>query len=358
MALLHFDGFTAYGTRGDLDSVYTREDQIQNLNVLPAGGPSEAGSILLGGVDTFNESGFFFDLVSSHDHIYLGFWFNYTDFDTTNDILDMIVKWTLNTTTVRASLHLGSDGHLELRRSETGTTHLDTSDALTTADGELHFLSRNTEYKIEIWINFVNTVGSFELRVNDEIWGKKTASADFDGTCDQIHFKTNDRGSGATWELGDMYVFDETGSFNNGFLGSNYLIETLRPTAEAAGIAFTPATGTDNSAMVDDAPKHDHDATENHSTGNAEVDRFTTGNTLAKQAVNAVKVINVARHEGASQNFRAKIFEGATGADGSDVALAETFEVHMEDFETNPDTSAQWTVTEIEASEFGYESRA
>ena len=69
-------------------------------------------------------------------------------------------------------------------------------------------------------------------------------------------------------------------------------------------------------------------------------------------------MINVARHTGSAQNFRAVIFEGATSGDGADEALAESFQVFMEDYEINPDTSELWTVTEIEAAEFGYESRA
>ena len=110
--------------------------------------------------------------------------------------------------------------------------------------------------------------------------------------------------------------------------------------------------------MVDDAPKHDADATENHSTGSAQVDRFTTGNSIQKFAVNSVAVVNVARHEGTAQNFRAQIFEGATAGLGSDEALVATYTAYRSLFETNPDTGELWTVTEIEASEFGYESRA
>lgn len=359
MANLHFDGFTAYQFREDLDGVYTREDDPDNLRINLTGGPNEQGAINLGGVNRTAESGFFIDLVAAHDHIYMGFWLTINDFDNTDDLFDMLVMWTQNTTTIRGSLHIGDDGSILVRRSNTGTLHFDSGNAATTIDGQTHFLARDTEYKIEVYIKFINTVGSLELRVNDDVWGRFTETLDFDGTIDQVHFKANDTGSGMDVDISDWYINDETGiAPNNTFLGSRWQVEVLRPTAEAAGIAFTPATGTDNSAMVDDAPRHDADATENHSTGDAQVDRFTTGNSLALQAVNSVSVVNVARHEGTAQNFRAKIFEGATGGDGADEALVGTFTAYRELFETNPDTSLQWTVTEIEASEFGYESRA
>ena len=358
MALLHFDGFSSYLVRDDMDRTYTREDSSTNLNVIPAGGPSERGAIRIGGINRTAISGFFKDLVTAHDEIYMGFWFRLDAFDSTDDVEDMVIQFTLNTTTIRASMWVGEDGHIEIRRNETSTTYFDSSDAATTLDGETHFLSYGPEHKIELRMIFRNATGAFEVRVNGEVWARSAANADFDGTIDQVHFRCNDRGSGIDYQISDLYILDETGAFNNSFLGTSWQVEVLRPDAEAAGIAFTPDTGVDNSAMVDDTPQHDFDSTGNESTGDAQVDRLTTTDTLAGGNVVGAKVINVARHLGTAQNFRAKIFEGATGADGADVALAESFEIHMEDFETNPDTSLQWTPTELEACEFGYESRA
>jgi hypothetical protein len=88
------------------------------------------------------------------------------------------------------------------------------------------------------------------------------------------------------------------------------------------------------------------------------VDRFTSAAVLSGKEVHNVSLINVARHTGVAQNFRAVIFEGATVGNGTDEALSASFQVFMEDFETNPDTALQWTNTEVDASEFGYESRA
>jgi hypothetical protein len=351
------DGFTAYELLSDLDSLYTREGVSSNLRLVQAGGPNENGSIRLGGVNR-SEAGFYRDLGTAITTGFIGFWFRFNAFDPTDDLDDMIM-YLASTTTARASMRISEDGSIQIRRSTTGTEHFDSSDITDTADGQQHFLFRGTEYKIELKIVGVNTSGALELRVNDEVWGLLD-SKDFDGTYNRIYFKTGQTGSGADFEICDLYVMDDQGTIgeNARFLGSTWKIELIRPDAEAAGIAFTPESGVDNSAMVDDAPRNNQDTDWNDSTGDAQVDRFTSTDALDGGLVHSVSLLNVARHLGAAQNFRAVIFEGATAGNGADEALAETFAVFMEDFEINPDTSLPWTVTEIEASEFGYESRA
>jgi hypothetical protein len=351
------DGFTAYSFLSDLDNLYTREGLDNNLRFNQTGGQSEQGSVRLGGVDQ-SEAGFYRDLGTSITIGYIGFWFRFNDFDTADGLDDMIMKLSA-TTTARMSLRLSDDGSLQIRRSTNGTEHFDSSDVNETADGQQHFLFRGTEYKIELKIEGVNTVGSLELRVNDEVWGILD-NKDFDGTYNRIYFKTGEVGEGADYEISDLYIMDDQGTIkeNKGFLGSTWKIELIRPDAESATIGFTPESGVDNSAMVDDTPRNNQDADWNDSTADAQVDRFTSTGVLDGTLVHNVSLMNVARHTGTAQNFRGVIFEGATVGNGTDEALTANFEVFMEDFETNPDTSALWTDTEVEAAEFGYESRA
>ena len=357
MSHIFSDGYTAYDLLSDLDGIYTREGASTNIRLVPLGGQNERGSLRLGGVD-LSEAGVYRDLGTTITIGYIGFWFKFNGFDTAEGLDDMIMLLAA-TTSGRMSLRLSADGSLQIRRSTTGTEHFDSSDVSETADGKQHFLFAGTEYKIEIKVEGVNTNGSFEIRVNDEVWGIGTGK-DFDGTYNRIYFKTGQIGEGADFEISDVYVMDDQGTIkeNKTFLGSRWVVEVIRPDAESGQIDFTPESGVDNSAMVDDAPKNNADTDWNDSTGDAEIDRFTTSDTLVGGFIHNVSVINVARHLGSAQNFRAVIFEGATSGDGGDEALAETFAVFMEDFETNPDTSLLWTATEVEASEFGYESRA
>ena len=356
MSHIWSDGFTAYELLSDLDQLYTRGG-TSNLRLVQAGGPSEQGSIRLGGLD-LTLDGFYRDLGATITTGYIGFWFKLNGFDTADDLDDMIM-YVASTTTARCSMRISSDGSIQLRNSTTGTELFDSSDVTETADGLQHFLFAGTEYKIELQVIGINTSGRLELRVDDAVWGI-VDPADTNGTYNRIYFRTGSIGSGADYEITDLYIMDDQGTIkeNNGFLGSKWQIELLRPDAESAQIDFTPESGVDNSAMVDDAPRNNQDTDWNDSTGNAEIDRLTTTDTLLGGLIHNISLINVARHTGSAQNFRAVIFEGATSGNGANEALAETFQVFMEDFEINPDTSLPWTVTEAEASEFGYESRA
>lgn len=357
MSHIFSDGFTAYVFLADLDNIYTRAGSEANLRIVPAGGPNELGSIRLGGVDR-TLAGFYRDFGTTVTTAYIGFWFKFNGFDTTEGLDDMIM-YIASSTTARMSMRISSDGSLQLRNSTTGIELFDSSDPLETADGLPHFLFQGTEYKIELQVVGINISGRLELRVDDEIWGT-VDPADTNGTFNRIYFRTGSIGEGADFEISDLYILDDQGSIpdNNNFLGKSWKMEVIRPDAESATINFTPESGSDNSAMVDDTPRNNADADWNDSTGNAQVDRLTSASALAGVRIHNVNVINVARHKGVAQNFRAVIFEGATAGNGGDEALAETFQVFMEDFETNPDTSLPWTQAEVDASEFGYESRA
>lgn len=356
MSHIFSDGFTAYVFLADLDNIYTREGLSNNLRLVTLGGPNELGSVRLGGIDR-TEAGFYRDLGTTITTGYIGFWFTFNGFDTTEGLDDMIM-YLASTTTARLSMRLSSDGSIQLRKSIASTELFDSSDILETADGKQHFLFQGTEYKIELKAVGINISGALELRVNDEIWGIVNP-ADLDGTYNRIYFKTGQVGQGADFEISDVYVLDDQGTIldNNNFLGSSWKMEVIRPDAESATIAFTPESGIDNSAMVDDAPRNNADADWNDSTANAQVDRLTSAATLAGGRVHNVNLVNVARHTGVAQNFRAVIFEGATIGNGGDEALTASFQVFMEEFEINPDTSLPWTATEVDASEFGYESR-
>ncbi len=351
------DGFTAYVFLSDLDNLYTREGDQANLRIVEDGGPNELGSIRLGGVNR-NSAGFYRDFGATITTGFIGFWFKFNAFDTAEGVDDMIM-YLASTTTARVSMRISSDGSIQLRSSTTSTELFDSSDPLETADGELHFLFKGTEYKIELRVIGINNTGTLELRVNDEVWGL-IDPADTNGTYNRIYFKTGAVGEGADFEISQLYVLDDQGTIdeNTDFLGSSWQLEVIRPTAETAQIDFTPESGVDNSAMVDDAPRNNADADWNDSTGDAQVDRFDSSTAISGARIHNINVINVARHTGSAQNFRAVVFEGATSGNGGDEALTASFQVFMEPFETNPDTSLPWTDTEVDAAEFGYESRA
>jgi hypothetical protein len=185
-------------------------------------------------------------------------------------------------------------------------------------------------------------------------------------TIDNIKLNSGDPGASSTvgdglaFSIADFIVIDPTTSPNTQF-PYPAVIDTLRPTAETAQIDFTPESGVDNSAMVDDPAQHDYDSTNNESDTAAHEDRFTTADVVPDNAFGdalAVDVVSMVK-DGAdlgTRTMRSRIFEGATVGNGATLTLTESDWQQITGlFNLNPDTGLVWTYAEIEAAEFGYE---
>ncbi len=185
-------------------------------------------------------------------------------------------------------------------------------------------------------------------------------------TIDKIHLNSGSPnassviGDGLAWSCADFIVIDPTTSPNTVF-PYPAVIDTLRPTADTAQLDFTPESGGDNSAMVDDPAQHDYDSTNNESDTATDKDRFDTSDQVPDNAFGdalAVDVVSMVK-DGAdlgNRTMRSVIFENATEANGATITLTESeWQQITGIFNVNPDTGVAWTYPEIEAAEFGYE---
>lgn len=359
MALRHWDGFTAYSELADLDHLYVRGGTglSTNLTVLPNGGPLLLGAVRVGGVNLSDTS--FYRAFTASTTVIGGFWFNYVDFNVAGGfVYDEIFEFNSSGGgAVKIRLH--QDGTVKVYGS---TLIFDSSNPANSPDGITpHYLYPGFKYRIELKMFCSTSVGTLELHVDGVVWCKLsnvyTVST---STVNRAMFYTGINGSGAIYEVSELYIFDSTGTFNIDFL-DNWKAQILKPTSDDVA-AFTRLSGAANYEMVDDVSPHDADATRNSSTGNAQIDRFATtdtiiGNTVKVAAVNVVNMVH--RDTGATQNFRNTIKHSASIADGANVALVvEDYRPVIQSFENNPSMSAQWTKAEVEAAKFGYESRA
>lgn len=159
--------------------------------------------------------------------------------------------------------------------------------------------------------------------------------------------------------IDDIYIVDTTGGAPlNTFLGP-IKVEGLFPTAEGGTIDFTPSTGTDNSAMVDDNPKDDA-TTYNESTDTASnKDLFATSNlsTITGTIFGVQITAQAVSQQGFPVGLQCIVFENATQGTGNviEVTTDNKFLSVQHIFDENPDTTSAWTVSEVNAMEIGYE---
>lgn len=358
MALRHWDGFTGYSVVGDLSAngLYTVADTTGNLSIVANGGSAGQGALRFGAAS--NSPASIYKTITSSSHAMVGFWIDYTDFSQYSDGYDAILKLSNGAYTEIAELILYNTGELAIR---TGGYTLEFRSSLS-ADSpngaEVNYLSLGS-HRVELSVKISTTVGELLLVVDGKIWCQKTLLNTGSSNCDRVYFQTADYGSGAKFDIDTVYVFDGTGTYNNTLL-NDWKCEILRPDADDGTPGFTKLSGAANYEMVDDVT-HDADATHNYSTGNAQVDLFTTSDTLSGLIcrVAAVNVCCVARRDDTAQNFRTKIVSGASTSDGANVALVNPDWVPViQTFASNPATAAQWVQSEVEAAKFGYESRA
>lgn len=231
MALLFFDGFDHYDA-----GTFTQKWDSK------VGGTYTAAAGRLGTVGINNPSAFFTCVPASGATAIVGFAVKPTLSDAGNDTLS-ICDTIAGGSGIQVGLRTMTDGSISVRRA--GSTEIARS-----APG---VVTAGVHYYIEIKVVIDNAVGTVEVRVN-EIAVIVAAGLDTQVTSTArwniIQF---DNGDG----IDDVYCCDGTGSApHNDFFGDVH-VDTLYPLtdAETAGAyaQFTPSTGTDHGALVDDA---------------------------------------------------------------------------------------------------------
>lgn len=220
-------------------------------------------------------------------------------------------------------------------------------------------LNENVWFHFETKLVVDGTNGSIELRVNEEefinVTGLNTDPAG-DGVVGDITFRAGAGGGGGDgYYLDDVYVLDTAGTRLNDFLG-DCRIETLQPSADTAQEDFTPVSGGDNYAEVDD-PERDEDSTYNHSDVVGAKDMFTMENlSTTPDTIFALQAtISARKTEAGTRGLAGVLDVGGTDYSGVEHLLNEDYLYEMYIFETSPATGSPWTGSEVDGAEAGYE---
>lgn len=238
MALRHWDGFTAYSELADLDHLYVREGFSSNLAVLPDGGPQELGGVRVGGVNLSAAS--FYRTITSSSTVLLGTWLKWNSFDISGgDLYDTIITLRASSTVI-IGVRLYTDGSIRIYQG-TSTLLFDSNvEAYSPSGSARNYLALGSECRVELKALISATVGTLELRVNGAPWCALTAQNTGASNITRVYVETGNNGAGANFEVGEIFVFDGTGTFNTNFLGT-WKCQILRPTSDSV-VGFTPFT--------------------------------------------------------------------------------------------------------------------
>jgi hypothetical protein len=154
--------------------------------------------------------------------------------------------------------------------------------------------------------------------------------------------------------VSDVVFMDLSGTVNNDFIG-DYKIENLIPNGNGKVSNFSGSDGnsTDNFALV--SGFLDNDRTYVQSSGVGDQDLYACSNMpIAPIEIYGISVNQVSKKTDAgSRTSQSIIRTGGTNYTGISNALTETYKSFSAIFEENPNTTSNWTLTEIDSLEIG-----
>lgn len=224
-------------------------------------------------------------------------------------------------------------------------------------------MQMNRWHYLEAKVTVSNSVGSVEVRINGKtvvnLSGIDTQNGG-SAEISMVRFRHSDgagNGKSLQFLIDDIYVCNDVGTVNNDFLGLTS-VETLVPNAAGDSAQFTPSAG-NNHDNVDDDEGDDGDTTYNQSTTSGHKDLFGCQDlTNITGTIHGVQVEAIARVTSATpQPIITKVKSSTTEGSGTTRGIASTPEyVGVRDiFEQDPDASAAWTTTTVNAMQIGYE---
>lgn len=335
MSLLFIDGFDHYAT-ADIPAKWTNQAGTPTIN--SSGGRRSGGGLELNAVGEYVEK----VLTSPPATLVCGLGLKLSSLATAIDFLQF-----LDTASIQVKIRVRTDGKLEAFNN---TTSLGVSAGVVVV--------ANTYIYLETKVLIANAGGTVTVNANG-IAALTIAAVDTQNTAnayaDRVRINCD---AAITMNVDDLYILDTVGSApQNNFLG-DCRVDTQYPTSDGTYEQFTPSTGTDSFALVDDTtPNGDTDYVQSSVVGQKDTFLFTAlpdiggatifgvqhNMTAKKDLTGTRKIRSVTRPNGGSDSF------------GTSQDLTSGYIDYREITQLNPQTGLAWAETEVNLAELGME---
>lgn len=210
-------------------------------------------------------------------------------------------------------------------------------------------------YELEI---VQGTTGAVNLRMNGAQIASLSGNTAISGVGALSAVFIGENGStGQNYFYDDLYVLDGTGSINNTFLapaGGDVRVATFFPTGAGADTQLTPTGASANWQCVSEqSPDFDSTYVSSATAGQEDLYAFTPALPTTNQ-IFGVGVKTLARKDDSNTRSIASLLSsGATVAQGATNALGSSYVAYNDTYNTDPNTSAAWTVSAVNALQAG-----
>lgn len=255
---------------------------------------------------------------------------------------DVLIMRAAATNTFRVGID--ATGHIVVRNS--GGTVVATGATV---------LNNNQRHFIEAKVVINGASGSVEVQLNGATEISVT-TGNFGSTGVDNIVLNAPTGTTVLIDFDDVYVLDTASSPNNTFTG-DARVETSLPNADGAHSDFTPDSGSAHFSRVNEAtgtfPDDDTSYVSDATVGHRDSYAFDNLPSLTGTVFGLQTVLYARKDDAALRQIAAVARPGSTDRDGATVTLSTTYADFTEIRETNPDTGLPWTISEINACEFG-----
>lgn len=337
-----FDGFNGVGTNTGLQAKWITGGTI-SMQTGRFGGQCmrTTAAVEVGGQHATR------NLPAGYSSLTVGFAFRAVALPTSDSVTGFMTL--LSSGSYHVGARLTTAGAIEIGRYTSGTA----STVLgTTANGVIVV---NTWHFLEFEIVISDTAGRVDIYRDGASVSAFGSSLDTRNgtptTADQLQFgilTTANPSPYGTLEFDDLYVLDVATR-----LGERR-IETLRPTVDSGTNQWTPSTGTDHYAVVDEATANgDTDYLSTSTVNNREL--FGNGGLSSTPAtIDEVTVVMFAeKTDATTRTLYGSVQSGATDSDGSALTLAASYGHHSRAMALNPNGSVAWTASAVNNLKFG-----
>ena len=260
-----------------------------------------------------------------------------------------------------------------------GTTHvwfrLNTDGTITALGPPLSFtdwtvkgsstaaLTVGTTAYLEFLVTIHDTTGVITVRKNGipilSLTSQDTNNGGTPGWNEVVIGRLVTTGAGsAVWDVDDLYIADGSGSAPwNGCLG-DVRVDVRNATGAGALADWTPSTGSNWQNIDDAAP--DDDSTYNSAATASLTDTFVVDDApVAGATIYGVQVsLSAKKMDSGTCSLASVVRQSGSNQVGADQNPGTSYAYLRTVYQTNPHTSAQWTDSDFNADEFGYQRTA
>ena len=364
MAFLYSDSFSDYSTPTDMQAAGWSFDNVSFFTISSTGGFYGAPALqkIEGGA---TDTAYVRIKAPGGNAIRFSFWFTVdagTNMDVASSATNCILMLRNVTLTRSFQMKISPVSGRIVWKNWTANSSWVPSTADYTAtsgnllDGEQHHiegyvvLGASSNGTVQIWVDGSLVIDQTSV-TNDGGLGDSCTAIEIIDILGQIDTTS---GITATAELSHLAVWDATGDAPTGYVGPHRLV-VARPDGAGDSTGFTPNTG-NNWAAVDDTVRNgDTDYVEASSAATKDLYTYSTFGTTVDTIV-GVNVRTWAKNpDVGTKQFKMKCKSSATEDNGATFTLTGSYALYQETFGVDPNTSAAWTISGLNAAQFGFE---